>query len=65
MNPLWFFVGLEVGDRIADYREELTKAAKTLVSESYWLIGGEIEKWRGGSAYRRWLDSLPTTERGD
>jgi len=57
MNPLWFFVGLEVGERI---REPLLRHGKTAAREAYWFVENEVEKWRGGAAYRRWLDSLPT-----
>jgi len=65
VNPLWFFVGLEVGDRIRENLPAVKRTAKTAVRESYWFITGEIEKFRGGSVYRSWIDSLPTAEGGD
>ena len=65
MNPLWFFVGLEVGDRVSEESDRLIKAGKTVARESIWFVQGEVEKWRGSRAYHRFLDSLPTTERGE
>ena len=59
MNPLWFFVGLEVGDRIRENRAEIVRAGKTVAREAYCKVEAEVEKWRGGRAYHRWLDSHP------
>jgi hypothetical protein len=62
MNPLWFFVGLEVGERVREELPTLIRQGKRVARESYWFVEGEVEKFRAGAAYRRWLDSLPTTE---
>lgn len=59
MNPLWFFVGVEIGDRIYDNAPALKRLVKRAVRQSVWTVQAELLKWRGANAYHSWLAALP------
>lgn len=63
MNPLWFFVGLEIGDRLRENPQTLArlvpKPVKTVVRETYWWVDHKIQGQRLISAHHRFLRELP------
>lgn len=56
MNPAWFLVGLQIGDRLAPV---VRPHAKRLIRETYWRLEGRMPSVAGRLAYRRWVRSLP------